>query len=272
MSLQPSATSIYEDFSSLRANKQVFLAVDVHNEVLEDESQCMAVGVVATESMRDWISLRYGQFAPEFIQRSVFKRKTEYLIGRLLCAGLLMQSKCPLPLIWVAFQDRAPVWPTGFAGSISHTNEIVMAAILPLSNGIQGSIGIDIEKQELDKQAIDSLRNCFSIHELHLLGAIPFGMSLGFSAKESLFKCLNPIAKVFFDFLDVEIIEIDFTRQRMSILLLRSLATFEKGSQFWVSFRRLSPTKSSVHWLTKLVLSRLHQCAEKGHGTWRQLK
>lgn len=95
--------------------------------------------------------------------------------------------------------DRAPVWPDGAHGSISHCEDIclVVAGNDPRTVGI----GIDIEKHaELGAGVRDLI---LTSDEKRYLRTLPDGPNwdlLVFSFKESVFKCVNPLIGRWIDF------------------------------------------------------------------------
>jgi 4'-phosphopantetheinyl transferase EntD len=97
-------------------------------------------------------------------------------------------------------QDRSPVWPDGVTGSITHTRTYTAAAV---SRSVRG-VGIDTEvllrPEEIDEIAAaiateEEVRRAASTFACHRVG-----ITVLFSAKESLFKCLYPIVRTWFDF------------------------------------------------------------------------
>jgi 4'-phosphopantetheinyl transferase EntD len=101
-------------------------------------------------------------------------------------------------------EDRAPVWPPGFVGSISHT-DVWCAAAVARATTVR-SIGIDLEPATPLKESLWR-RVCTPkerewLHGLHdpgLMGKILFG------AKESVYKCQYPITTMFLGFHAVEL-------------------------------------------------------------------
>ncbi len=74
--------------------------------------------------------------------RSVAKRRYEQIAGRVL-ARLLM-TRCGLvPSAVPRGEDRAPVWPDGYTGSITHTDGLCLVGFGRSTRG--ETLGIDIE-------------------------------------------------------------------------------------------------------------------------------
>ena len=101
--------------------------------------------------------------------------------------------------------SRAPVWPAGIVGSISHTHDWAAAAAAPAS--IASGLGLDIEDAgplpaELRKLVCTTEENRW----LDLQGDHGNLAKHIFCAKESLFKCVWPQLRTFIDFQQVRIV------------------------------------------------------------------
>lgn len=146
-------------------------------------------------------------FADEAVEvrRAVEKRRREFAAGREIARGLLTQlghDRQPL----VAGPDRAPRWPPGIVGSISHCDELCLVVVAPES--VVRSIGVDVEPAFALPD--DASAMVVSAGERRALAALrevepKLAERLVFSAKESVHKCLNPVLGVTWDFLEVEI-------------------------------------------------------------------
>ena len=130
-------------------------------------------------------------------------RLREFKHGR-YCARRALEDlghpDCPVP----TGQDRAPTWPAGIVGSISHCNDWAAAAVA-LATDFDG-IGLDIEtRAPLDENLLAMI--CRD-DELTQIDAVESRLQLAkliFSAKESVFKCIWPRVRRFIDFQEVEI-------------------------------------------------------------------
>ena len=111
--------------------------------------------------------------------------------------------------------DRSPSWPTGFVGSISHTERWILAAAARSSDF--HSIGIDTEIVVAERLAKELRMNIGTPSEWKLLEDVGLDSStaftLLFSAKESFYKCWYPLQRKFLEHLDVAACEVapDFT-------------------------------------------------------------
>jgi 4'-phosphopantetheinyl transferase EntD len=161
---------------------------------------------------------------PEHLARAVPKRRAEYLAGRVLARQLLE------PLGFADFtlargEDRAPQWPPGIAGALSHNSDTALCAV-HRESGL-GGVGLDVETLLSDVRAEELWGAIVSPAERETLlrEALPFNelLTLTFSAKESLFKALYPQVRCYFDFLDARMVAVDTQRQTFVLALLKTL-------------------------------------------------
>jgi 4'-phosphopantetheinyl transferase EntD len=127
------------------------------------------------------------------------KRRREFSAGR-HCARQALSGLGHAPTALPVGPGRAPVWPAGFIGSISHTDELAIAVVARQAE--IRSLGIDLESA--DPLGTDLLELVCRDEELAALTAIGLevqhGAKLIFSAKESIYKCLWPLTGVFLEF------------------------------------------------------------------------
>jgi len=161
---------------------------------------------------------------PDHLARAVPKRRAEYLAGRVLARQLLA------PLGFADFtlargEDRAPQWPPGIAGALSHNSHTALCAV-HRESGL-GGVGLDVETLLSVARAEELWSAIVSPAEREtLLGeTLPFNelLTLTFSAKESLFKALYPQVRRYFDFLDARMVAVDAQRQTFELALLTTL-------------------------------------------------
>lgn len=103
-------------------------------------------------------------------------------------------------------EDRAPVWPEGIVGSISHCDSLVGAIVAKNSDHI--SLGLDIE--EIGRVTPDLWDLIFTQKEKDFLinlsdRELQEKSTAIFSIKEAYYKFQYPITKTYLDFLDVEV-------------------------------------------------------------------
>lgn len=137
--------------------------------------------------------------------QSVQKRQADFLAGRLVARAALSQFDVTTADIPVG-QNRAPIWPAGFNGSITHTNE-TCAAIVTRDDMI---CGIDHEiiargsalEALVDRCLSPSERSWIETQTQHPFDTM---VTLAFGTKECIYKALAPTVKRFFGFECAEI-------------------------------------------------------------------
>jgi enterobactin synthetase component D len=174
---------------------------------------------------------------PSALQRAIPKRQREFLAGR-LCAREAMRSISPghsLETVGIG-TNREPVWPRALVGSVTHSGGFAAAAVARRAD--HRSIGIDGEALISDAVAASVTSTIARANEIDKL-ALATGMdrttilTLVFSAKESLFKCLFPLVGRYFDFADAELRTIDRASDAFVVELVTTLAPdFPAGRQY----------------------------------------
>ncbi|MBH1929630.1 4'-phosphopantetheinyl transferase family protein [Serratia rubidaea] len=161
---------------------------------------------------------------PDHLSAAVAKRRAEYLAGRLLARQALEALGHPQQVV-ARGADRAPVWPVGIAGALSHNADTALCAVAPATRG--GGVGLDVETQMPAQRAEQLWSGIVNPAEQAWLRQQPLPFSLAltltFSAKESLFKALYPQVRRYFDFLDAHIVALDPQAQTFTLALLQDL-------------------------------------------------
>lgn len=140
------------------------------------------------------------------VARAAPGRAREFAAGRTFARRALASlgaTPGPLPV----GPNRAPLWPRGFVGSITHVSGYA-AAVVGRANDVR-SLGVDIEDSgRFDPWLVEQV---FSPSErlLHLPGAAPPELrrvgALVFSAKEAVYKALSALGEVRIRFADCTI-------------------------------------------------------------------
>jgi enterobactin synthetase component D len=189
----------------------------------------VAAVAVVLESPAATISALANLVVEEPPARAVDKRKAEFLAGRYV-AHLALSEFLEGGTIQ-AKDDRAPQWPDGVVGSITHGAGIA-AAVVAAGRTHRG-LGLDIEALIAPGKHAGIASQVARAAELtHLARKLPgtaqnVMTTLLFSAKESLFKGLYPLVNSFFGFKDVELSEISPKDEASGVLrlaLVRGLA------------------------------------------------
>jgi enterobactin synthetase component D len=148
---------------------------------------------------------------PPQLDRAVPKRRLEFLAGR-YCARVALGRLAPR---WLeepipVGADRAPVWPAGTVGAITHADGFAAAAVARSADA--RGLGLDSERI-VAAAAMDAVAaQAVTREELGALARAGLSeavlLTLVFSAKESLFKCLYPLVGRYFDFQDVAVVDV----------------------------------------------------------------
>ena len=165
------------------------------------------------------------------IANAVEKRRREFIAGR-SCARRAMAALGEPPMPILQGEDRAPIWPPGLVGSITHTDSRCAAAVARIADGFQ-SLGLDIEPAT--PMATDLLHiTCVPEERAYLdaQGATQRGLlgKVMFSAKESAYKCQYAVSREFLDFQAMRIYP-DLAGGHFVAVFLRNAGPFVCGTE-----------------------------------------
>jgi 4'-phosphopantetheinyl transferase EntD len=137
------------------------------------------------------------------IADAVAVRRREFAAGRRAARAALQAWGRPNAGPLLPDDDLVPAWPPGIVGSISHAGEWAIAAVAAADR--YASVGIDLEHaDDLPREIIGSV-----VHQSEWSAAVDEHDALFarrvFCIKEAVYKCVFPIARVPFDFHDVEL-------------------------------------------------------------------
>ena len=112
----------------------------------------------------------------------------------------LIQRNMGLPIFELISGENGPSWPEGIIGSISHSERSAIAIVVKEIKGM----GIDIERRgRVGDKVVQRIATAEEIKKY--ASASHFDWTLLFSAKESVYKAINPLERVYFGFKDVEL-------------------------------------------------------------------
>jgi len=171
---------------------------------------------------------------PAHLSQAVNKRRAEYLASR-YAARIALTSLGISDFLLDNDADRAPIWPAGIIGSLSHTAQravIVCAAARP-----QRMAGVDVELLMKADSALELSEIIVSADELIYLKqcGIPLtsALTLAFSLKESLYKAVYPQLRQFMDFHSAEVTALNGETGQARLRLTRDFSReFPAGCQF----------------------------------------
>ncbi len=162
---------------------------------------------------------------------AVERRRREFAAGRAAARqamDALGLPKRPIPM----GRDRAPVWPEGVVGSISHSDAFCLAAVARSDRVL--ALGVDVEPDlPLEETLWDSV---LTPDELAWLSARPAGergrlARLIFSAKECVYKARYPLTRTLHGFTDMRV-DLDLPAGAYRAVLLRDIGS--SGRESWM--------------------------------------
>lgn len=169
------------------------------------------------------------------VANAVDHRRAEFAAGR-AAARAAMKAAGLDPAAIPCGPDRAPVWPEGVTGSITHGEEVALAVAAPLS--LAAGLGIDIEP---DAPLPDDILSeiCDGDECAWIAGQVePLRWArLIFVAKEAAFKCQYPASGAIFGF-DVMNVRVDPGSGGLSARFTRAVPPFGVGDALPGRFAR----------------------------------
>jgi 4'-phosphopantetheinyl transferase EntD len=141
----------------------------------------------------------------QYVARAMSKRVQEFAAGRVCARAALAQlgyAAVALPM----GEDRAPQWPAGATGSITHTNGFC-AAVVATTASIR-ALGLDVEPASSVKpelwHRICGPEELATVQSQDASTAIETA-TLIFSAKEAFYKCQHTLTGQWLGFSDISI-------------------------------------------------------------------
>ena len=141
----------------------------------------------------------------QFLTKAAPKRIHEFAAGR-ACARTALSDLGYVSVALLMGPDRAPLWPGGATGSITHTDSFCAAVVAP-TRQIR-ALGLDAEPAQSVKP--DLWRRICTPQELAMLQAqddqsARAAATLIFSAKEAFYKCQYTLTREWLGFADIGI-------------------------------------------------------------------
>lgn len=138
----------------------------------------------------------------EAIAKAVPKRKREFALGR-MCARDALGQLGVAPVAIAVGNGRAPQWPDGYVGSITHCEGFI-GAVAAARDDFLG-VGLDVERiADLEPGVVERVCTADELTRLSKVVGV-HGSLIAFCAKEAVHKCIFPAWGAALDFLDVEI-------------------------------------------------------------------
>jgi 4'-phosphopantetheinyl transferase EntD len=144
-------------------------------------------GLLRPEELED-----FGEAVPKVLAQSGAARAA---------ARALLVERGQLPATLRRGASRAPLWPVGIVGSLSHTATIAAAAIAP--EAALSGLGIDLEHVQVLDPALAAM--ILTEREAQTVEGRTLEVQMHFCIKEAVFKAVHPLDGIFLDFKDVEL-------------------------------------------------------------------
>jgi enterobactin synthetase component D / holo-[acyl-carrier protein] synthase len=141
----------------------------------------------------------------DYVQFAVAQRKAEFGTARVIAREALAELGIKAQAL-TRHTSRAPCWPDGIQGSISHTAGYCVVVVSG-EPGIE-TLGVDAESRRTLQPDVMPL--IFTACELSWLNTVAPELRdtlalVLFSAKEAIYKCQYPVTNRFLDFVDLEL-------------------------------------------------------------------
>lgn len=165
-------------------------------------------------------ALAYGLWEGEILGPVVPKRLAEYAAGRRAARAALRNlgvAECAIP----SGADRAPVWPTGIVGSISHTDSACLSIVSKNSQWM--GLGVDIE---LAKPLAFDIASSILVREDLATCQNLLDPTVIFAVKEAVYKAQYPITKLLFGF---DALGVSLAADRFTARFLTTQGRFRAG-------------------------------------------
>ena len=125
---------------------------------------------------------------PPDLARAAPRRQAGFAAGRRAAARAVAAAGGGITAVGMG-ADRLPLWPPGWIGSITHTDDIAAAVVAPAPAA--AIIGIDLERIVAPALA-DELADLIAPEGLPAANPRDVELTCAFSAKEALYKALFP--------------------------------------------------------------------------------
>lgn len=172
--------------------------------------------------------------SPTHLTQAVRKRRAEYLASRVVVRNALSRMGIEAAIL-SNDGDRAPVWPVGISGSLSHSHQSIAVLLSRAEHRLL--LGVDCENI-LPAETAEQMHSVIvspAEKQTLLESGLPFAtaLTLAFSVKESLYKALFPLLRQAMDFRAAEITALHPATGQVQLRLTDSFASdFPAGRVF----------------------------------------
>jgi 4'-phosphopantetheinyl transferase EntD len=166
-------------------------------------AEILPLGVKAAEATDDAAEAYLFAAEQAALGRTIGGRRREFTTARDCARRALIDFGCP-PVAIPSGENREPIWPEAFVGSITHCRGYRAAAVARRDDYL--SIGIDAEPHEpLPRGILERIASPEEIEGLRALGSELCWDRILFSAKESIYKVWFPITRQWLGFEDAAV-------------------------------------------------------------------
>jgi len=169
--------------------------------------------------------------------RMVAKRQLEFTAGRIAARRAMVALGQPAQPV-LPGPDRAPIWPDGLVGSLSHCDSLCLCAMAH-ARDVQ-SLGVDVEEDiALEPELIDTILTPPERKWLNhqRAGDMARLAKLLFSAKETAYKAQYPLSREVLDFEAIAVLP-DLAAGTFAATFTRAVGPFASGTQVAGRFAR----------------------------------
>ncbi|MEL6185938.1 MAG: 4'-phosphopantetheinyl transferase superfamily protein [Myxococcota bacterium] len=164
------------------------------------------------------------------VATAVEKRRREFAVGRTLARALLAEVGSPVRHL-PRREDRAPEWPSGVAGTITHTDEVAVVAVT------RGEVGLGLDVEEASPLPEAMARLIVRPDERTVTRDLA---KVAFSAKEAFYKAQYRYTETLLDFLDVSL-HMDLSAQTFEVEVHHPAGRYLPTPRAQGSWRRIGP-------------------------------
>jgi enterobactin synthetase component D len=156
---------------------------------------------------------------PGVPERAVRRRQLAFVAGRLCAERALTLAGVAVRRPLLRGKHGQPLWPPGWRGAISHTDDEAFAAVLPQTHA--SGLGIDAQPLIKHDALAAVLTQCMGDAERQLIAEQPdppWAATVLFAAKEAGFKAIYARVRRFVDFTEYQLSHLDETEGRFELL------------------------------------------------------
>lgn len=184
---------------------------------------------------QDPLAGSWGLLPGEGLDNAAPKRLAEFAAGRRAAHAAMAMLDFP-PVAIPHGSDRAPQWPNGVTGSISHTEGLCLAMVG--RSDAWAALGLDLEAdRDLDPALWPEILRPEELARINLLPEPQRGQAsmAAFAAKEAVYKAQYPTSRTLLDF---QALNITLRDQNFDSRFTQDVPGFAKGAKMQGQFCR----------------------------------